>query len=525
MNYLRKMGVSGVVTRVLAIGVVSLLVLALVPPGFAQPDFARREHLLRILPKLSGHVMLRLAERIGVTDIQGKAILRPERGQDRPPDAPTADNVVSGGSSPYENEPSIALNPTDPNIVVAGMHYHPADDRCALFRSVDGGASWSGPTFMPLVISTDFCSDPVVRWSPNGATAYFAYMSIRGDQSTADIVVSRSTDGGATWTGPVVAIPGTAPDFPDKPWLGVHTFDSTQPGRVYVTTTNFRGTGDCDIVFTSSNDSATTFALSTTLATSSLCDPVVLQGSNVVGGTGGEVLVCWYNSRSDGWLVGAFDIRCRRSGNNGGSWGGEVTAINGITFELPYWMCPNLSYYRLWGAMFPQVRIAPNGSAHIVVTRDPTSGSSNGECGNVVYARSDASPYSSWTAPVTISTGSNTDKTAQNYATLTIEVRSGSPAYALHALWVDQRLSPRQRPNRRYDVYRSISTNGGGSWSSNVRVTSASSLTDYTFIGDYIDGTSTVSTTSIRTNFAWTDRRDKTSIFDQEDDVWHGSVP
>lgn len=529
MNYVRKMGVSGVVTRVLAIGVVSLLVLALVPTGFAQPDFARREHLLRILPKLSGHVMLRLAERIGVTDIEGKAILHPERGQDRPPEGLLTDNPVSADATPYENEPSIALNPSHPLIVVAGMHYHPADPRCALFRSLDGGTTWSGPAFMPLRFPTDFCSDPVVRWSRDGVTAYFVYMSIRGDGSTADIVVSRSSNNGLLWTDPVVAVEGVGFDFPDKPWLGVHAFDSTQSNRVYVTTTIFRFNGDCEIVFSASNDSGATFPASgspTPLATSPLCDPVVLQGSNVTGGNGGNVLACWYNSEVDGWLVGAFDIRCRRSSDNGQTWDLESTAANNLKFELPFWMCPSSFYYRLWGAMFPQVRIAPDGSAHIVFTRDPTRGSGNGECGNVVYTKNSGPPYStsSWTSPVTISNGQNTDRTAQNYATLSIEFRSSSPGYALRAAWVDQRLSPKSNPNRRYDIFRTVSTDGGGSWASNARLTNASSLTDFEFIGDYIDATSTIGTL-IRTNIAWTDRRDKTSIFDFEDDVWHGSVP
>lgn len=518
-------------SRSFAIVLVSSLVLALAPTGFAQPDSAGREHLLRILPLLSGQVMLHLADRLGVTDIYGKALIPPGQFQDRSSGEVQTDNLVSGGGGVHENEPSIAVNPQEPTKVVAGMHYIRGNTvHCAAFWSTDGGATWSKrPIFMRLLQRTDSCADPVVRWSPDGTTVYFVYMSF----GSGAIVVSRSSNNGGTWSGPVVAIRGQGFDFPDKPWVGVHAFDTTQAGWVYVTTTNFRGNGDCDIVFSASSDKAATFPQAdspTILASSSPSsvdcnNPVVLQGSNITGGTGGNVLACWYNSKADGWLSGAFDIKCRSSTDHGATWGAEVTAVSNLQFELPFWMCPTLNYYRLWGAMFPQVRIASDGSAHMAFTKDPTSGAADGECGDVVYIRSVGPPYSSWTdAPVTISSGSNTNTTAQNYATISIEGHSGSPGYALYVAWVDQRLSPNGVPNLNYDIFDAVSTNGGVNWGLNSRRTSASSLTDFVFIGDYIDSTSTVTPSLIRTNSIWTDRRDKTSILDFEDDVFQSSV-
>jgi hypothetical protein len=49
-------------------------------------------------------------------------------------------------------------------------------------------------------------------------------------------------------------------------------------------------------------------------------------------------------------------------------------------------------------------------------------------------------------------------------------------------------------------------------------VTGEPSLSDYLFVGDYIDAASAPRTGRI--DLIWTDRRDKTDIMDLEDDVW-----
>lgn len=40
-------------------------------------------------------------------------------------------------------------------------------------------------------------------------------------------------------------------------------------------------------------------------------------------------------------------------------------------YEAPYFLGPLFFYKRWWGTMFPDVEIAPNGTAHIVYTHDP----------------------------------------------------------------------------------------------------------------------------------------------------------
>ena len=72
------------------------------------------------------------------------------------------------------------------------------------------------------------------------------------------------------------------------------------------------------------------------------------------------------------------------------------------------------------------------------------------------------------------------------------------------------------KQNLIYDVRYRKSVIGGGTFQAPVTVTDQSSLSDWSFIGDYFDS----STTSRRYHVIWTDRADKFSIFDYEDDIY-----
>jgi hypothetical protein len=283
---------------------------------------------------------------------------------------PTADTPVGVDPNIEENEPSITVNPTNPKFVVAAFHAI-GTGGCAVYRSTDGGLTWSFVTFLPLLFPTDFCSDPVVRYSPNGAIVYAVYMSIRSDVSSADIVVCRSTNNGQSWcTTPVVAIPGGPDRFPDKPWIDVHRFfpGFNTNNRVYITATVFTPSGP-QIEFSRSTNGGLAWSTPTVLASG----PV--QGSRPIGGrtvsaSAGVVLVCWYHAESDDWRTGVFDIRCRSSGDYGTTWNPEVTAVDNMQYELTYWLGPSAAYHRWWGAMFPSIMIGPDGVAHLVYTAD-----------------------------------------------------------------------------------------------------------------------------------------------------------
>jgi len=518
--------------RLLSGPIVIILVLILILPPFSSSaneidnkegkPFLTGKALAKqeTIAKMSGNVMLHFAEQHGLGSIMGKQI-----GLNGNPDGPESplpgtDVIVGGDGAWHENEPSIAANSTNPDKMVVASHRFDggSNDPCAVWHSVDGGDSWMGPVSLPL--TRDYCSDPVVRYSPDGKAVYALYMDI--DDTTADIVVTKSTDNGVNWGSPVIAIEGLDYDddgfldFPDKPWLDV------TENNVYVSTTVFDNDDDCSIFFTRSLNQGTTFEPHQVLASSDNCDPVI-QGSRPQAGIDSNVLVCWYHSGSDGWLAGGFETRCKNSINNGGSFGEEertAFSSNGLgLFEVPFWLCPDSDLHRAWGSMFPAITIDKNGKAHIVVTADPTIGDRDGECGDIYYVSSTGSPHDTWSSPIKISNDNSNQ--AQLYATITTH----PDGETLVAAWEDHRNSEpcnfptvgRIKQNCHYDIYFTQGTTLSSS--SNQRVTDASSLSDYTFIGDYMDATPGSSV-----DLVWTDRRDKTSIFDQEDDVLFDKV-
>ncbi|MGZ5494527.1 MAG: sialidase family protein, partial [Thermoanaerobaculia bacterium] len=383
-----------------------------------------------------------MARELGVTEIMGKPLPSPETTKPPVPGrlGREGDSIgsrtgdASGaitdqpGSSPSntairdfpnvsEDEPTVAANPKHPNRLVAGSHFiGDTVNRCVAHFSSDSGKTWnSRPIFMPQLTHQSECSDPVLAYAPDGSRVYYAYLDIKF--SHFDIVMSYSDDDGKSWKGPIVVLANVAADY-DKPWIGTHvTINGNQDNSngsgsggqnnsnwVYATATrfDFASPGPCSIDFTRSGNKGQVWSAPQTLDTSGgPCgggpSPVV-QGSRPNGGKGGDVLVAWYNSGSDGFLAGTFEIRTRYSANNGATFGPIVIASTD-TAELSFYLGPDFAYHRWWGGMFPDVEIAPNGTGHIAYITDPAPGPATAEEGDVRYSTSTGPPYAVWSLP------------------------------------------------------------------------------------------------------------------------------
>ena len=532
---------------------VFVVALALIHPGSAAakpvapqfPAFMKEQ-----LKFLSTGPMLLRAEAMGVTVIEGKNIT--EGGQGENNEGLGVDVPVGADPAVDENEPTVASNPTDDNRLVAGSHHFP-DAGCAAYTSPDSGVTWSSPQIMPLLTADSFCSDPVLAYAPDGKRVYYAYMDVKFLEEVTpttivftedlDILVSYSDNNGKTWKGPVIALNGDPTIFTfdlvtfellefdpgfsyDKPWISTNV-DQSQKKWAYITATRFDSNldtpSDCHITFTRSGNKGTSWGAPVILDSSSGgCGDVVVQGSRPAGGVGNNVLVAWYHSGGDGWLNGNFAIRTRLSTNNGTSWNNIVTAATD-SYELPFWLGPMVFYHRWWGGMFPDLDIDDEGAAHIAYTHDPAANpfpgfSDTPEDGDIRYITSTNPPYNSWSAPLTI----NDDgmERAQGWATL--ETRTENNVSTVYMIWEDHRLSPDvpiefpNSPNLYYDIFSAKKEPGSSSWAANARVTDVSSISDFIFVGDYFD----LAPTDEFFFGIWTDRRDKTDIFDLEDDVY-----
>jgi hypothetical protein len=171
-------------------------------------------------------------------------------------DVITGDQVNNSGFSNFgcttpQNETTIAVNPTNTSNVIAGANdYRVCCDFQALndatgwgYFSFDGGQTWGNVQVPGLTAETggagpfkkfDSAGDPVMAFGSDG-TAYYANIAFSRVTPVSGIIVSRSTDGGRTWSAPnLVTYTDSGNLLHDKVWLaaGVN-------GRVAVTWTRF----------------------------------------------------------------------------------------------------------------------------------------------------------------------------------------------------------------------------------------------------------------------------------------------
>lgn len=127
---------------------------------------------------------------------------------------------VSNDPAARDGEPSLGVNPSDPSNLVMG--YMKSDrGQCAISTSFDRGRTWRSQVLRSLTDSLySYCADPTLIFGADG-TVYFAAIAFNQSLQIGHTVVTRSSDGGKTWTQPVEAIGGdTAPiDGFDRPWL------------------------------------------------------------------------------------------------------------------------------------------------------------------------------------------------------------------------------------------------------------------------------------------------------------------
>lgn len=195
--------------------------------------------------------------------------------------APNVDQIVGDplvtvgsqtGCSTAQNENTIAVNPENPNNLVAGANDYrifntrtQRDDASGFaYTSFDGGKTWKNIQLPHLTLQTggkgafaqmDAAGDPVVAFGPHNTVYYGNIVFSRGvptgsgTEAANGIALNVSHDGGLHWGEPVmIHADGVDPTgklvpsqiFNDKIWLAA---DQTS-GRVYVTWTRFVDNAD-----------------------------------------------------------------------------------------------------------------------------------------------------------------------------------------------------------------------------------------------------------------------------------------
>lgn len=185
-----------------------------------------------------------------------------------------------------QNETPLAVNPVNPLNFITGNNDWNYNDGCGVNASLDGGKTWtktlpsgfipgiSKYTNDPAVSGTgtyDYGGDPAVAFSPDGKRAYFACFGYQASSPFGVVLlVSRSTDGGVTWTAGGTAAPltlvtnfngngqakGSTGQFPDH-----ETIHVAKDGTIYIPWAQFTGSsGHSPIYVATSRDDGASFS-------------------------------------------------------------------------------------------------------------------------------------------------------------------------------------------------------------------------------------------------------------------------
>jgi hypothetical protein len=444
-----------------------------------------------------------------------------------------------------QNEPTIAVNPTNSSFLIAGANDEqleppcgpgpvrgsvPAND-CSFFPGVgsdgvytssDGGASWTNrgllPGFSDNGGSLQSDGDPRIVYGPkpdangsfagartahafvNGVRAYygglaeFAPGAAQGHQAPELLTVSTSDNNGVSWSDPVVAANGHGFLFNDKPDVWADRNPSSPFfGRLYVSWTQFRGSAftffgePVRVVF--SDDGGKTWSKERQLSAGQNIGHGGRQGSTVRTGPDGTVYVVWEDS----------DVNGRK----------QVVAVShngGVSFSRPIDIARlNEIQDPIPGAnfrddSFPSLAVDQGTGAVYVDWADLRGGK-----GRIVVAKS-SDQGSSWSTPAVVSPA------ADGYAFFQgLDVApNGRVDVGYQALRTTD-PSTFGTGNATIDSFYVQSTNGGATWSASTDVSSVSSDPAASaqnnlarqFWGDY----NTLVSTNANAFFIYTDSR------------------
>ncbi len=182
-------------------------------------------------------------------------------------------NVDASHECGSQSETSIASDPTDAQVVIAGSNEIQRLPMRAMY-SHDGGTTFTGvdlPLPPPLAKNGfDFGSDPGIAFDSAG-NAYYSYIVVffgaGGGINGTEMAVAHSNDGGATWSATYFALQTGDGQFNDKPMITVDTGTGTghHHDRIYVAWDHATGSSSStkngnNVLLSTSDDGGLTFS-------------------------------------------------------------------------------------------------------------------------------------------------------------------------------------------------------------------------------------------------------------------------
>ncbi len=283
-----------------------------------------------------------------------------------------------------EVEPWVAVNPTNPTNIIGVFQQDRWSNGGAhgLVTAVshNGGVTWSR-TWAHFSFCSggtpanggdfDRASDPWVTFSPNG-DAYQISLSASADLLTSGILVSKSADGGDTWSEPATLIRETSAfNFNDKESI---TADPTNANYVYAVWDRSRIPSDQanlqalhsfafrgDIMFARTTNGGTSWE-----PARAIFHPKALEfaiANQIVVLPDGTLVDIFTNFKGSGVNAPGVFVEVMRSTDKGVTWSDPMVVDHLRTVGVTD---PDTGQAERTGDIIPDIAVGPNGTLYVV---------------------------------------------------------------------------------------------------------------------------------------------------------------